>query len=103
MWFAADVFRQAGCKQKCLMWTGPFFSGATIGERKAQVVGAHNKFSSSKTVVIGGVYVQLCIQHDTASKYPVKALGAPAIRAEGWSITVYEYIGRSWAVAATFG
>ena len=105
MWFAAEVFRNHEWRQKCLRWIGPYFPGPTPRERTVQGVELNNMQSNVKVAVLGPDYIQFCLQSDPAAaagKSIRKSWASPSMREQGWSVSVYDYIDRSWTICGTF-
>ncbi|CAL1129119.1 unnamed protein product [Cladocopium goreaui] len=103
MWYAAAVDHQSGYKQKCLRWIGPYFPGTTAEERKVQIVEQNNMAANVKVAVLGPDYIGMCLQEETSSvKGLRKSWASPSMRVEGWSVTIYDYIDRSWTVDGTY-
>ena len=94
MWYAAAADHQSGYKQKCLRWIGPYFPGTTAEERKVQSVEQNNMAANVKVAVLGPDYIGLCLHEE--------AWASPAMRVEEWSVTIYDYIDRSWTVDGTY-
>ena len=103
MWYAAAVDHQSGYKQKCLRWIGPYFPGTTAEERKVQTVEQNNMAANVKVAVLGPDYIGLCLQDETpVGKCIRKSWASPAMRVHEWSVTIYDYIDRSWTVDGTY-
>ena len=103
MWYAAAVDHQSGYKQKCLRWIGPYFPGTTAEERKVQTVEQNNMAANVKVAVLGPDYIGLCLQEKTPiGKGIRKSWASPAMRVHEWSVTIYDYIDRSWTVDGTY-
>ena len=103
MWYAAAVDHQTGYKQKCLRWIGPYFPGTTAEERKVQTVEQNNMSSNVKVAVLGPDYIGLCLQEESCDRKTIRrSWASPAMRAEGWSVSIYDYIDRSWTVDGTY-
>ena len=103
MWYAAAVDHQSGYKQKCLRWIGPYFPGTTAEERKVQTVEQNNMAANVKVAVLGPDYIGLCLQGETSGGKSIRrSWASPAMRVEGWSVSIYDYIDRSWTVDGTY-
>ena len=103
MWYAASVDHQSGYKQKCLRWIGPYFPGTTAEERKVQTVEQNNMAANVKVAVLGPDYIGLCLQGETSGGKSIRRSWASlAMRVEGWSVSIYDYIDRSWTVDGTY-
>ena len=91
MWYAAAVDHQSGYKQKCLRWIGPYFPGTTAEERKVQTVEQNNMAANVKVAVLGPDYIGLCLQGETSGGKSIRrAWASPAMRVEGWSVSIYD-------------
>ena len=103
MWYAAAVDHQSGYKQKCLRWIAPYFPGTTAEERKVQIVEQNNMAANVKVAVLGPDYIGMCLQEETSSARGIrKSWASPSMRVDGWSVTIYDYIDRSWTVDGTY-
>eukprot|EP00435_Cladocopium_sp_Y103_P070666 s374_g35.t1 len=103
MWYAAavdDPSNNMAYKQKCLRWIGPYFPGSGAQERKVQVV-EENNIAANVKVVLGVEYIGICLRepHDGKVK---RSWASPRMRSLGWSVTIYDYIDRSWTVDGTY-
>jgi len=92
MWYAAAVDQ-----------IGPYFPGTTAEERKVQTVEQNNMAANVKVAVLGPDYIGLCLQGETSGGKSIRrSWASPAMRVEGWSVSIYDYIDRSWTVDGTY-
>ena len=107
MWYAAGQSARCqaeGVRQKCLRWIGPYFPGSTAEERKAQTAEANNMQANVKVVVLGYDYIQMCLKDGPfapAGGKVRKSWASPSMRNQEWSVSIYDYIDRSWTVCGT--
>ena len=81
----------------------PYFPGTTAEERKVQTVEQNNMAANVKVAVLGPDYIGLCLQEKTPiGKGIRKSWASPAMRVHEWSVTIYDYIDRSWTVDGTY-
>ena len=103
MWYAAAVDHTSGYKPKCLRWIGPYFPGTTAEERKVQTLEQNNMSSNVKVAVLGPDYIGLCLPEESSDRKSIRrSWVSPAMRVEGWSVSTYDYIDRSWTVDGTY-
>ena len=68
-----------------------------------QTVEQNNIAANVKVAVLGPDYIGLCLQEETSSGRGIRrSWASPAMRVHGWSVTIYDYIDRSWIVDGTY-
>ena len=68
-----------------------------------QTVEQNNMSSNVKVAVLGPDYIGLCLQEESSDRKTIRrSWASPSMRCEGWSISIYDYIDRSWTVEGTY-